>query len=137
MADPRAFISFDFDHNETERMLFVGQSRHSKTPFAIQDWSSKAALPQSQWEVKIEDKINRCNLVVVLVGRTMASAAGVVKEIAMAHRNNVPVFGVYVDGAGSASPLPAGLPRNRVIAWTWDGVARAIEQVMSEKKNAL
>ncbi|MHA6678659.1 hypothetical protein ACX43S_19380 [Enterobacter cloacae] len=25
MADPRAFISFDFDHNETEKNLFVGQ----------------------------------------------------------------------------------------------------------------
>ena len=37
MADPRAFISFDFDHNETERMLFVGQSKNSRTPFAIQD----------------------------------------------------------------------------------------------------
>ena len=35
MADPRAFISFDFDHNETEKTLFVGQSKNSKTPFSI------------------------------------------------------------------------------------------------------
>ena len=26
MADPRAFVSFDFDHNETQKNLFVGQA---------------------------------------------------------------------------------------------------------------
>ena len=32
MADPRAFVSFDFDHDETEKILFVGQAKNSKTP---------------------------------------------------------------------------------------------------------
>lgn len=137
MADPRVFVSFDFDHNETERMLFIGQTKHSKTPFSVQDWSSKSALPQSQWEAVIEEKIGRCNMVVVLVGKTMASASGVAKEIAMAKRKNVPVFGVYVDGANTYSTLPDGLARNRVIGWTWDGVSKAIDQMMIEKKNVL
>lgn len=35
MADPRAFISFDFDHNETEKTLFVGQSKNSRTPLYL------------------------------------------------------------------------------------------------------
>jgi len=39
MADPRAFISFDFDHNNNEKTLFAGQAKNSKTPFAIEDWS--------------------------------------------------------------------------------------------------
>jgi hypothetical protein len=30
MVDPRVFVSFDFDHNETEKILFIGQSRNSK-----------------------------------------------------------------------------------------------------------
>ncbi len=47
MANPRAFISFDFDHNGNEKNLFVGQARNSKTPFSIEDWSSKSSLPQS------------------------------------------------------------------------------------------
>lgn len=37
MADPRVFISFDFDHDETEKNLLVGQSKNSKTPFSIED----------------------------------------------------------------------------------------------------
>ena len=34
MADPRAFISFDFDHDETSRNLLVGQA---KSEFAVCD----------------------------------------------------------------------------------------------------
>lgn len=135
MADPRAFISFDFDHNVTEKNLFVGQSKNSKTPFSIEDWSSKSSLPQSQWEALIKSKIGKCNMLIVLVGRTMASATGVAKEIAMANEKDVPVFGVYVDGANTISNLPSGLARNRTISWDWDKIASAIDQVMGEGKN--
>ena len=135
MSDPRAFISFDADHNGDKRVLFAGQAKHSKTPFNIEDWSSKAALPQAQWEKLIEDKINRSNMVIVLVGKSMGSASGVDKEIAFADANDVPVFGVYVDGANSTSTLPKGLPRNRVISWEWEAIAKAIDQMMTEGKN--
>lgn len=135
MADPRAFISFDFDHDETEKVLFVGQSKNSKTPFSIADWSSKSSLPQSQWEVLIKEKINKCNLLIVLSGKTMASATGVSKEITMAKDQDVPVFGVYVDGANSSSNLPTGLARNRTISWNWESIANAIDQMMGEGKN--
>ena len=81
MPDPRVFISFDFDNNVTEKNLFVGQSKNSRTPFSIQDWSSKSSLPQSQWEALIEEKIKRCNMLIVLVGRQMGSATGVKKKL--------------------------------------------------------
>lgn len=135
MADPRAFISFDFDHNETEKTLFVGQSKNSKTPFSIQDWSAKLAMAQSEWEAIVKDKINKCNMLIVLVGKTMASATGVAKEIKMAKDQSVPVFGVYVDGANSSSNLPDGLPRNRTISWNWEDIASAVDQMMGEGKN--
>lgn len=135
MADPRAFISFDYDHDETEKNLFVGQSKNSKTPFSIEDWSSKSSLPQAQWEALIKAKINKCNMLIVLSGRTMASASGVPKEITMAKDQNVPVFGVYVDGANSSSNLPNGLARNRTISWNWDSIANAVAQMMGEGKN--
>lgn len=135
MADPRAFISFDFDHNETEKILFVGQAKNSTTPFSIEDWSAKSSMPQSQWEAIVKDKINKCNMLIVLVGKTMASAIGVANEIKMAKDQNVPVFGVYVGGANSSSNLPDGLQRNRTIAWNWDKIASAVDQMMGEGKN--
>jgi hypothetical protein len=135
MADPRAFISFDFDHNEAQRNLFAGQSKNSRTPFSVQDWSSKNDLAQSQWQQLIREKINRCHLMIVLVGRSMVTASGVEKEIAMAKDLDVPYFGVYVDGANSQSTLPKGLARDRTIVWDWAKIASAIDQVMVEGKN--
>ena len=135
MADPRAFISFDFDHNETEKTLFVGQSKNSKTPFSIQDWSAKSSMPQSKWEAIVEEKIKKCNMVIVLVGKYMASATGVKKEIKMAKNNNVPVFGVYAGGANTTSNLPDGLSRTRVVKWEWDKIAEMIDKMMGEGKN--
>lgn len=137
MADPRAFLSFDFDNNETSRNLFAGQAKSdSPTPFVVQDWSSKTELPEEEWEEVMAKKISSCHLMIVLVGRSMGSAYGVAAEIAMAKDKNVPVFGVYVDGAGTASTLPSGLARGRVIGWNWKNIAAAIDQMMTEGKNA-
>ena len=135
MANPRAFISFDFDNNEGQKKYFVGQSINSKTPFNIEDWSSKTELPEDKWEKLINDKINKCNILIVLVGRHMSTATGVVKEIAFAKKHNVPVFGIYVDGANSSSNFPDGLTSGRVVVWEWDKIASAIDQLMKEGKN--
>ncbi len=135
MTNPRGFVSFDIDHNENEKKLFIGQAKNEKTPFSFEDWSSKSALPQSQWEMIIKDKINKCNFVVVLVGKYMATATGVVKEITFAKDCNVPIFGVYVGGAGTSNNLPTGLQRNRTIDWNWAQIASAINQMMEEGKN--
>jgi hypothetical protein len=136
MAEPRAFISFDFDNNATEKILFTGQAKNSKTPFSIEDWSSKESLPQTQWEKLINEKISKTNMLIVLVGKTTHSAIGVKKEISMAKANNVPVFGVLVGGATSSTSLPTGLTSGRVIAWDWEKIASAVTQVMKEGKNA-
>jgi hypothetical protein len=135
MGHPRAFISFDFDNNKTDRDLFVGQAYNSNTPFDIQDWSSKEMLPQKEWEALINDKINRCHLAIILVGKKTSIALGVIKEIGFASANNIPFFGIYVGGADSTTTLPTGLARNRTIKWSWDGVASAINQCMREGKN--
>ncbi len=125
MPDPRAFISFDYDHNQNEKVLFVGQAKNSRTPFSIQDWSAKSPMPDSQWQAIVKEKVNKCNMVIVLVGKYMATASGVDKEIRFAKDQNVPFFGVYVGGANTGSNLPTGLPRNRTIAWDWDEIASA------------
>jgi len=135
MANPRAFISFDFDNDKDSKELFAGQAKNSKTPFDIQDWSSKSSLPQSQWEKEIKDKINKCNMTIVLVGTRTHSATGVVKEIGFAKDQDVPIFGVYVGSAGTSTALPDGLARSRVVAWEWDKIATKVDEMMKEGKN--
>jgi len=137
MTIPRGFLSFDFDHDAAHKALFAGQAKTSSpTPFRIQDWSSKAVLPQRQWEAAVQGKMARTDMCIVLVGTHMASASGVTKEIAMARRMDIPVFGVYVNGAGTRSSLPGGLRRNRVIAWRWAAIATAVDQMMKERQRA-
>ncbi|MFJ1545221.1 TIR domain-containing protein [Streptomyces sp. NPDC088246] len=137
MTSPRAFLSFDFDHNELQKKMFAGQAvTDSPAPFTVEDWSSKTSLPQSQWEALIKKKMASTHMCIVLVGRHMATATGVAKEITMAKELLVPVFGVYVDGAGASSALPVGLQRNRTMAWKWDLIAAAVRQMMGEGKNA-
>jgi hypothetical protein len=137
MAEPRAFLSFDFDHDLNKKVMFAGQAKtDSPTPFTVHDWSSKTTLPQAEWEKIIKSKMASTNMCIVLVGRFMASATGVAKEIVMARELNVPVFGVYVDGAGPNSTLPVGLQRNRTMAWKWEFIASAVRQMMGEGKNA-
>jgi len=135
MADPRAFISFDFDNNHTEKMLFVGQIKNSRTPFSVEDWSSKETLPQATWEEQLKDKIGQCHLMIVLVGKSTANATGVRKEITFANAKDVPFFGIYVGGANNTTPLPLGLARNRTVSWDWDKIAGYIDQMMKEGKN--
>jgi len=136
MADPRAFISFDIDHNSDEKTLFAGQTKNSKTPFSAEDWSVKKKFPETAWKSKVRDKIKPCHMLIVLVGKYMASASGVDAEIAIAKDEDVPYFGVYVGRANSSSNLPKGLARNRTIPWDWDKIADAIDQMMKEGKNA-
>ncbi len=101
MSEPRAFVSFDFDNNQTEKVLFAGQAKKSSpTPFTVEDWSSKSSLPQATWEAEIKKKIGGTNMCIVLVGRHIRTAGGVAKEVAMALSQDVPVFGVYVERGG-------------------------------------
>ena len=45
MARKKLFVSFDFDNDADLKMLLVGQSKHSDTPFDIWDSSVKPLVP--------------------------------------------------------------------------------------------
>ena len=53
---PRAFISFDFDHDDDLRNALVGQSRYNNSPFNFSNWSLKEPLT-GDWKKKIRDRI--------------------------------------------------------------------------------
>ena len=90
----RAFVSFDFDHDLDAKTLFVDQARNSRTPSSIVDFSARAPMPKREWVEMVRQRIASCDVVIVLVGRTMASARGVHREIDLAREVERPVFGV-------------------------------------------
>lgn len=137
METPKAFVSFDYENDGNEKSRFTNESTSSSIPFTIEYFSAKPTYPQPQWDDKVADQINSCNMLIVLVGANTSTNKGVIKEIASADSQNIPIFGVYVSGAGSGTALPKGLQSSRTLNWDWSAISTMIEKVMKEGKNIL
>jgi hypothetical protein len=81
MANPRAFIAFDDDHDEFLRTALVGQSKHPDTDFEIADWSVKEPFAEREWEKKVRTRIRQTDLVIVICGQNTHWATGVATEL--------------------------------------------------------
>lgn len=117
MANKRVFVSFDYDNDLALKVLLTGQAKNDSTPFEFADWSMKEAAPERNWEQEAERRIKQCDLILVIVGERTCRAPGVLKEISIARRNNIPVVqmkgpsgGTRVEGAGS------------LYNWSWDNL---------------
>ena len=126
VARPRVFTSFDFEHDEDLRTLFVGQSRNSNTPFEIVDWSLKEAL-SGNWKEKVRTRIRRVDKVIVLCGEHTDSANGVSIEVRIAQDEGKPVY--FIRGRSNKTcKLPvAALPSDSMKPWTWENLKVLLE----------
>jgi len=137
METPKAFISFDYETNSNEKAQFLDVLKNANIQLVIDGCSSKPTLPDNQWNNVVSDKINYCNMLVVLVGKTTANIKGVANEIKAAREQGVPVFGVFIHGASSATALPQGLDSTRIVKPEGADIAAQIKKVMKEGKNEL
>jgi len=80
MAMKRAFISFDFDHDEDLRNLLAGQAKHPDSPFEIKDRSLKEPLT-GDWKEKVRRRMDNIDVVIVICGEYTHTAAGVAAEL--------------------------------------------------------
>lgn len=123
MALKRAFISFDYDHDQGLKTLLVGQSRHPDTPFAIADHSIKEA--SAAWKEEARKRIKGCDVVIVLCGKNTDTATGVSAEITIAKEEGVDFFLLegYKDG-GCKRPKAAST--SKMYAWTWENLKNLV-----------
>lgn len=123
MALKRAFISFDYDHDQSLKALFVGQTKHPDTPFAIADFSIKEA--SSTWKDEARKRIKGCDVVIVLCGKNTDTASGVSTEITIAKEEGVDYFLLegYKDG-GCKRPKAASI--DKMYKWTWDNLKNLV-----------
>jgi len=121
----KVFISFDFDHDEDLKNLFVGQSRHSDTPFEISDISVKEAL-LGDWKAKVRPKIRNAEQVVVICGQYTHTATGVSEEIEIARELGKSYF--LLNGRSNKTcTKPTSAKYNDIIYdWTWDNVGKLL-----------
>lgn len=123
MAKKRVFVSFDFDNDKVLKDFIIGQSRLADSPFEVIDTSLKEAAPMKTWEDKARLAIKRSDIVVIMVGPKTHSAPGVLKEVAMARDEKIPIVQIigYKDENYTAVPN-AG----RLYEWNWDNLKKLL-----------
>src|SRR5213594_2257893 len=91
MALKRAFISFDFDHDEDLRNMLAGQAKHPDSPFEIKDRSLKEPLT-GDWKEKVRRRMDNIDVVIVMCGEYTHTAKGVAAELTIAREAKKPYF---------------------------------------------
>lgn len=115
----RVFVSFDFDHDRPLKEFIVGQARRPDSPFDIFDHSLKEAAPERDWINKARTAIRRSEIVLVIAGTQTYRAAGVLREVAIAREEGIPVAQIIGYQDRNCPSVPNA---GRVYAWTWDNL---------------
>ena len=115
------FISFDYDHDEDLRVMLVGQSKKSDTPFSIADWSVKEPMT-GDWKEKVRTRISRAKVMVVICGNHTNTATGVNAEIRIARDLGTPYFLLSGRSSGRNRKPTAALASDKIYNWTWDNL---------------
>ena len=125
MTTKRAFISFDFDHDEDLRILLVGQAKNPDTPFNIFDWSVKEPLT-GDWKEKIRSRIRRTDLTIVICGEYTHIATGVAAEITITQEERNPYFLLNGRSGKTCEKPTSALQSDEVYKWTWENLKQLI-----------
>lgn len=125
MANKRAFISFDFDHDEDLRNLLAGQAMHPDTPFDFTDSSLKQHLT-GDWKEKVRARIRNVDVVPVICGEYAHTAAGVAAELAIARELGKPYFLLWGRNGRTCTKPTSALSTDQIYKWTWDNLKSLI-----------
>lgn len=121
MTKKRAFISFDYDHDEDLRVLLVGQARHPDTPFDLADWSVKEHI-SGDWKEKVRSRIRSVDVMIVICGEFTHQATGVSAELAIAREEKIPYFLLWGRKEKSCTKPAAAIPSDKIYSWTWENL---------------
>ena len=126
MAGKRAFISFDYDHDNDLRNALVGQAKHPNSPFEIVDASVRGHLA-GDWKEKVRHRIRRVDLVIVMCGEHAHKAEGVAVEVRLAQEEGKPYFLLRGYSDRTCSKPTTARSDDEMHEWTWDNLRRLIE----------
>lgn len=121
MAKERAFISFDYDHDEGAKILLAGQAKHPDSPFDFTDASVKEHLT-GDWKEKVRRRMNSIDIVIVLCGEWTHTAKGVAEELTIARERAKPYFLLAAYGDKNCTKPTSALASDKVYRWTWDNL---------------
>jgi hypothetical protein len=119
----RVFISFDFSEMRFEAIA-LGRQLQQSPRFDVQNWSLKEAAPERLWPLTAEKRLNRSDVMVIVVDGNTWRAKGVLIEVRLARALGVPIRQIYPARCARPTRLPApSSPANR---WTHDNLKALI-----------
>lgn len=121
----RIFVGFAIE-DEWARNLLRGQAKLGDSPIEYTDYSVKEPWSES-WKTQCRIRIRSCDGFIGFLSSNTENASGARWEIKCAVEEGVPVLGVWT--TESETYVPPEMPRNRVIRWSWDGIARFINSL--------
>lgn len=121
MAKKRAFISFDYDHDEGAKIMLAGQAKHEDSPFDFTDASVNEHLT-GDWEQKVRRRMDNVDLVIVLCGEKTHQASGVAKELKIAQDKSKSYFLLKAYSDVTCTKPTTALSSDKVYNWTWDNL---------------
>ena len=124
----RAFISFDFDHDEELRDALIGQVKNPDSPFNIADWSVHEPF-DSNWRERVRSRIRRTDLTIVICGEHTHTASGVAAEVTITQEENKPYFLLWGRPNKTCTKPRSAFSKDKIYKWTWENLKQLIAGV--------
>ena len=114
--EPRAvFLSFEFEKDYQRWKSFLGDGKE-RCKFALVDRSLPAAVHDDKWRKEVKQRMQKSDVVIVLLGQDTHNAPGVEIELSLAGEVKCPV--VQLRPQGKNYGLVAGSQAVCVSKWT-------------------
>ncbi|MEP6743321.1 MAG: TIR domain-containing protein [bacterium] len=125
MSKKRAFISFDYDHDEGAKIMLAGQAKYSDSPFDFTDASVKDELT-GDWQEKVRRRMDNVDIVIVLCGEKTDSASGVAAELKIAQEKGKDYFLLAAYSNKTCVKPTSAKTGDKVYEWTWPNLKNLI-----------
>ena len=118
-------IFFCYDVDKDQRLLepFTKILGRPDSPFVLKGQSAKLTEPARTWEYNTGQLIHQCEIVILIVGQFTFEAPGVLKEVAMAVDEEIPI--IQIAGYKNVTLKPVR-GAGQVIPWNWEALKKMI-----------
>lgn len=124
------FLSFKFRNDNHLRGSFYSQANRGDSRYRVADESMHEDYPTRGWLNDARERISRCDIMIVLVGRDTHSSSGVEKEVTIANQLGKPIFQIRPKGTTYGKVQGAG----ELISWDWGEIDRRIAQLTTRRR---
>ena len=124
MPTLRIFVSFEFDKDNDLKNNFYEQAKNL-THHHVENSSLNESYPDQHWQQKARKAIEKCDVVIVLIGQDTHNAPGVETELEIASQLRKPIFQVRPQQRTYTGVQSLGKP----IPWLWKRINEKLDAI--------